>query len=155
MVPGVSSGQQIAKVNRMAEFKFRHSIQVRYSDIDAQHHVNNTRYSTYIESARLAYLKNLKLWDGKSFLNLGITVADVHIAYRKPIYLGQTVIVATRISRLGNKSIQFEYQIQEAESAEICATAETINVAYDFHTEQSIAIPKEWRKVISAYEGFD
>lgn len=139
----------------MAEFKFRHPIQIRYSDIDAQQHVNNTRYSTYIESARLAYLQSLKLWDGKSFLNLGVTVADVHIAYRKPLYLGQKGFVATRISRLGNKSLQFEYQIQDAESSEICATAETINVAYDFHTEQSIVIPEEWRIVISAYEGLD
>lgn len=138
----------------MAEFKFRHPIQVSYVDIDAQRHVNNTRYSTYIESARLAYLQYLKLWDGKSFLDLGMIVADVHIAYRRPLFFGQKIIVATRISRLGNKSIQFDYQLQETESAEICAVAETINVAYDFHTEQSIAVPEEWRIVISAYEGF-
>ena len=136
----------------MTEFHFFHPIHIRYSDIDAQWHVNNTRYSTYIEDARLAYLQHLGLWKGESFLDLGVIVADVHIAYQKPLFHGQNVQVATLVSRLGTKSLQFAFEIQNAATAEICATAETINVAFNFRAEQSIAIPEEWRKKISAFE---
>jgi len=136
----------------MTTFNFFHPIQIRYSDIDAQWHVNNTRYSTYIEDARLAYLKHLGLWKNGSFLDLGVIVADIHIAYRNPLFLGQSAQVATRISRLGNKSIAFEFVIQNSETGEICATAETINVAYNFRAEHSISVPKEWRVKIAAFE---
>jgi acyl-CoA thioester hydrolase len=136
----------------MTDFFFEHPIEIRYSDIDAQWHVNNTKYGTYIESARLAYLQHLGLWDGKSFRDLGVIVADVHIAYRKPLFLGQCAKVKTRVSNIGTKSLRFEFQIVDAESGEICATAETINVAYDFHSETSIAVPDLWRQTINAHE---
>lgn len=136
----------------MTDFHFTYPIDIRYSDIDAQWHVNNTRYATYIESARLAYLKHLGLWDEKSFLNLGVIVADVHIAYRKPLFLGQNAEVRTRIAKIGTKSLQFEFQIIDVGSGEVCATAETINVAYDFRRETSIAVPELWRERISEHE---
>lgn len=128
-------------------------ITVRYSDIDAQGHVNNTRFGTYIESGRLAYIQNLGLWDGKDFRNLGLIVADVHIAYRRPIMLGQDIKVATRVSHIGTKSIKFEFEIRDGASGEILATAETINVGFDYNSEMSTPIPTFWRESINQFEG--
>ncbi|MBN2047381.1 MAG: acyl-CoA thioesterase [Anaerolineaceae bacterium] len=136
----------------MSNFHFSYPIQVRYSDIDAQWHVNNTRFGTYIESARLAYLQHLNLWDGKSFQTLGVIVADVHIAYIAPIFLGQSIEVKTCVSKIGTKSLQFSFEITDVETGKICATAETINVAYDFVTSQSIPVPADWRQTISDFE---
>ncbi|NSW53644.1 MAG: acyl-CoA thioesterase [Anaerolineae bacterium] len=136
----------------MGEFHFQHPIEIRYSDIDAQWHVNNTRFATYIESARLAYLQHLGLWDGHSFLDLGVIVADVHIGYRKPLFLGQKAVVKARVSKIGTKSLQFEFEIVDTVTGEICATAETVNVAYDFRAETSIIVPDAWRQRIAEYE---
>jgi acyl-CoA thioester hydrolase len=136
----------------MSEFHHFLPITVRYSDIDAQGHVNNTRFATYFEIGRLTYLQHLDLWDGKDFLKLGVIVADMHISFLKPIYLGQEIEVATRISHIGNKSIKFEFQIQDQHSGEILSTAETINVAYDYVTEQTLPVSKEWREAISQFE---
>lgn len=126
---------------------------VRYSDLDAQGHVNNTRYATYIESGRLAYLKDLGLWDGKDFMNLGVIVADLHISYRQQILLGQPIEVATRVVHLGNKSIKFEFQISDSGTGEVLSTAESINVRYDYRTGETISISAEWREVINRFEG--
>ena len=137
----------------MSEFHHFLPITVRYSDIDAQGHVNNTRFGTYIESGRLAYVKDLGLWDGKDFFNLGLIVADVHIAYRRPIILGQAIKVATRVSRIGNKSIKFEFEILDSDSNELLATAETINVGFDYNSDQTISISQTWRDAINTFEG--
>ncbi len=64
----------------MSDFRFYYPVQVRYSDLDAQWHVNNARFLSIVESARLDYLRHLGLWDGSSFLDLGVIVADIHIA---------------------------------------------------------------------------
>jgi acyl-CoA thioester hydrolase len=36
---------------------FVHTERVRFRDVDAMGHVNNAVYSTYLEQARIAYLK--------------------------------------------------------------------------------------------------
>jgi acyl-CoA thioester hydrolase len=137
----------------MNDYRYFFPINVSYSDIDAQGHVNNTRYGTYIESARLAYLQHLGLWDGKDFQKLGVIVADVHITYLLPLFYGQQIEVGAHVSHIGGKSIKFEFIIRDVESKAICATAETINVGFDYTEEVSTRISNDWRSVISEFEG--
>lgn len=137
----------------MSDFKFHIPIQVRYGDLDAQWHVNNSRFLTYMEQARLEYLQHLGLFDGKSFLDLGLIIADVHVVYKAPILLNQKISVYTRASRIGNKSIKFEYEMRNDETGALCATGEVIGVCYNFHTHETIAVSQEWREKITAFEG--
>jgi acyl-CoA thioester hydrolase len=139
----------------MNVFRFYQPIQVRYNDIDAQGHVNNAKYVTYIEYARFGYITELGLWDGKSFMDLGLIVADCHISYLAPIKLNQRIRVGTRVSRIGNKSLVFSSQIEEEDTGKAMATAETIMVSYDYHSEKTTPVSDEWRKKISQYEGVD
>jgi acyl-CoA thioester hydrolase len=137
----------------MNEFRFYQPIQVRYNDIDAQGHVNNAKYVTYIEYARFRYITELGLWDGKSFMDLGLVVADCHISYLAPIKLDQRIRVGTRVSRIGNKSLVFSSIIEEEDTAKVMATAETVMVSYDYNTETTIPVSRDWREKISHYEG--
>jgi acyl-CoA thioester hydrolase len=137
----------------MSGYNFYETIQVRYGDIDAQGHVNNARYLTYIEQARFSYLTRLGLWDGKSFIDLGWIVADIHISYLAPILWGQVVRVGVRATQLGNKSLTLEYQIEEESTGQVMARAETVMVSYDYHAHSSIPIAPEWREKIARFEG--
>ena len=139
----------------MSEFKFYVPITVQYGDIDAQWHVNHTRFIAYMEHARFEYYKTLGLFDGKSFLDLRGIIADVHVSYLGPIVLGQEIRVGTRTARIGNKSITFEYVIEDVETGAILAKAEIVVVAYDYRTQKTIPVPEEWRSLISEYEGRD
>jgi acyl-CoA thioester hydrolase len=139
----------------MNVFRFYQPIQVRYNDIDAQGHVNNAKYVTYIEYARFGYITELGLWDGKSFMDLGLIVADCHISYLAPIKLNQRIRVGTRVSRIGKKSLVFSSQIEEKDAAKVMATAETVMVSYDYHSEKTTPVSDDWRKKISQYEGVD
>lgn len=136
----------------MNDFRFYHLIEVRYGDLDPQGHVNNAKFLTYIEQARIFYLKQLKLWDGGSFLNLGIILADVQLTFRKAIQFGDPIRVGVRVSHLGNKSMTAEYRIEDARDATEFATGSSVLVAYDYHNNRSVRIPDEWRKVIVQYE---
>jgi acyl-CoA thioester hydrolase len=136
----------------MENYNFSYVIPIRYSDLDPQWHVNNARFLSFIEQARYAYLIELGLWDGVDFFNLGLIVADIHMAYLAPIALGQTVRVYIRADRLGNKSLTFAYEIRDEETGLLHARAETVMVAYDYHTHQSIPLPQAWRERINAHE---
>ena len=137
----------------MTMFNLYVPIQVRYGDIDAQGHANNVRIISYLEEARIGYLRTLDLWDGKSFQDLGLIVADVHASYLAPIHLDQKIRVGIRVVRLGNKSMHLEYQIENAETGQVAARCESVMVTYDYHTEKSIPIPPDWREKIQKFEG--
>lgn len=137
----------------MSQFNFYLPIQIRYADLDTQWHVNNARTLVFIEQGRFSYLRHLNLWDGIDFFSLGLIVADVHISYQAPIFMEQAIRVGVRVSKMGNKSLTFEYRVEDETTGQSLATAETIMVAFDYHAHASIPVPQDWRQKISAFEG--
>ncbi len=140
-------------ISGMSTFRYFQDVQTRYGDLDAQGHLNNSRYLTFIEQARLNYLIQLGVWDGVDFLNLPFIVADVHVAYLAPVTLNCVVRVWTRVTRLGHKSLNFEYRLEDAQGGKPYASAEVVVVAYDYREKHSIPIPESWREKIAAFEG--
>lgn len=136
----------------MPDFNFYHPIEVRYGDLDPQGHVNNAKYLTYMEQARISYLRSLELWKGGSFLDIGIILAEVRVTFKAPILFGQKVLAGVRVSRLGNKSMEMEYRLEEAGSGKEFALGSSVLVAYDYRQARTLPIPEEWRKTIREFE---
>jgi acyl-CoA thioester hydrolase len=137
----------------VADFRFFHPIEVRYGDLDPQGHVNNAKYLTYFEQARIAYITHLGLWDGASFLDVGMILADIRITFRSPVLFTQKVRVGVRTARLGNKSLGMDYRLEDAQTSAELASGSSVQVAYDYRTAETIPIPARWREAISAFEG--
>lgn len=131
-------------------FRCSVSIPIRYADIDAQRHLNNVAFFTFMEQARVTYLLELGLWQANQFDSLGIILAEATCSYLAPAYLGETVTVWIRVTFIGNRSFHFEYQL-ETEHGKIAA-ARSVQVCYDYTRQQSIPVPAKWREAIEAYE---
>jgi acyl-CoA thioester hydrolase len=54
---------------------------------------------------------------------------------------------------MGTKSLDMEYEIQDADTHEVLARGITPMVSYDYTTSSSRPIPADWRKAISMFEG--
>jgi acyl-CoA thioester hydrolase len=134
------------------DFPFHYQIQVRYGDLDPQWHVNNAHFVTFLEQARFAYLLEAGLFDGEHFLDLGIIVADVHVAYLAPILLTQKIRIGVRVARIGIKSLTFEYLVEDEAGPTPLARAETVMVAYDYHAHTSVPVSDAWREKIAQFE---
>jgi acyl-CoA thioester hydrolase len=139
----------------MSEFRFFHPITVRYGDLDPQGHVNNAGFLTYMEHARVSYIRQLGLWDGKSFLEIGFILARVELDYQAPILMTDEVEVGLRISRLGNKSLDMEYLIREPVTGKVFAEGKTVQVAYDYQSGKTIPLLASWREVVQDFEDDD
>lgn len=137
----------------MSAFHFLYPLQIRYGDLDPQWHLNNAHTVTLIEQGRTAYLIHLGLWDGLDFDALGMIVADVHVTYLAPVTLRQKVQLGVRVARIGNKSLLFDYQLEDCDTGKPLATAKTVMVAFDYRSHQSIPVPDDWRKKIREFEG--
>lgn len=140
----------------MSGFNFYHPMEVRYGDIDAQGHLNNASFLTFFEQARIQYLVHLGLFDPQhSFMEVGVIVADIHIAYRKPVLWGAPIKVGVRTSKLGNKSMIVSQVVADAKSGDIYAEGEVVLVTFDYKTNSSMPIPASWREKIQAFESLE
>lgn len=138
----------------LAQFRFSHPIEVRYADIDALQHVNNATYFTYMETARVHYFREVVGWRG-GWGSLAFIIARAECDYLLPIEWGDRVRVCLRTSRIGGKSLDFEYAIVcECDDGppRIAAAGRTVQVAFDYARGESIPVPTEWRERITAYE---
>jgi acyl-CoA thioester hydrolase len=138
----------------MSNFQFHHPIEVRYGDLDPQGHLNNAKFLTFFEQGRIHYLRHLGLFtEGQSFMDIGVILADIHIAFKKPVEWGTPVKVGVRTIKIGNKSMTVEQSVVHAETGEVFATGEVVMVTYDYHTGKSIPIPQDWRDAVQKFEG--
>ena len=135
---------------------FRHQteIHIRYGDIDMLRHVNNAKYFTYMEQARVQYAYDVFGWDG-NWDTLNMILARVEVDFQKPIFIQDRLVIYSRVARLGNKSFDMEYLFVRTAPdgiTDITAKAKAVLVAYDTAVQQSQAIPEEMRQRIMAFE---
>lgn len=132
----------------MDAFNFVRAQEVEFRDIDGMGHVNNAVYLNYLESAKIDYFRRVL---GLSELEEMGIVGDVRITYRSPAFLGETLSIGTRVSRLGTKSMEFEFEIRGPDDR-LVAEAASAHVAFDYGPRATIAIPPDWRRRIEEFE---
>jgi acyl-CoA thioester hydrolase len=88
-------------------------LDVRWRDLDAFNHVNNSTYLTYLEEARLQWLRHVPgPWFDESSMPV---LAASNLNYRQPIAWPGHLAVELYCERLGNSSITLAHRIVDAE----------------------------------------
>ena len=141
-------------------FPKRFLVEVRFGDTDAMGHANNSRFLTYVESARIAY------WEaatGEPFAlathgaEESLILAEVRVTFRTPAVFGEVLTVETRAGRVGRTSFTLQHRITASASvrgpARLVATADDVLVAYDYVNACPQRIPDETVVRLEAFEG--
>lgn len=116
-------------------------IEIRFGDIDMNHHVNNAVYFTYMENARIAVLMDdlIKYHaDGTQFV-----VAEVKCKYRRPIKLTDKLVCDVSFFPIRPTSFDIHYLFKNEESGLTYAEGNTQMVLFNKHTGRPLAIP-DW-----------
>jgi acyl-CoA thioester hydrolase len=138
----------------MSAYRFFHPVEVRYGDLDPQGHLNNAKFLTYFEQARVRYWTELGLFSvDQSFSEIGVIIADIHIQYRAPVHWGTPVIVGVHTAGIGDKSLTLEQCVADETGEHMFATGTVILVAYDYIKHESMRVPDLWRERIESFEG--
>ncbi len=138
----------------MPGIRYFHPMEVRYGDLDPQGHLNNAKFLTYFEQGRIGYFEELGLFSkGQSFMDIGVIVADIHIKYRAPVYLGARVKVGVRTTALGNRSMTVQETVEDQETGKLYADGSVVLVTFDYHSHQTMPVPADWRRILIDYEG--
>lgn len=135
----------------LADYKFRTTIQIRFSDLDYYGHVNNATYLTYFETARVDYWREVVKWDWN---HNGIILARSEVNYLKPIVRGDKIACYVRTTRIGNSSFDVMHVVVKVtdEGEEICTTGKTVCISYDYSVHKPVKIPTEQRNRMIEYD---
>ncbi len=137
----------------MTDYNFTHPIEVRYGDLDPQGHLNNAKFLTFFEQARIFYFVKLGLFKpGISFMDIGVILADVHLVFHAPVLFGMDTHVGVKTTRMGNKSLDVQQGLLDNATGKVMCTGRIVLVTYDYHTGQTTPIPPDWREKISQFE---
>ncbi|HET7300491.1 MAG TPA: thioesterase family protein [Oleiagrimonas sp.] len=125
----------------------RAPIEVRWRDLDAFNHVNNSNYLTYLEQARLVWLRDVP---GTWFHEHAMPVlATSEINYRRPIGWPADIFVELFCERLGKSSITVGHRIVDAEDADcLYSDGRVVMVWMDPACGKSVPLPQAIRDAV-------
>jgi acyl-CoA thioester hydrolase len=116
-------------------------ISVRWRDLDAFNHVNNSNYLTYLEEARLQWLQQLP----GEWMNAQAApvMAASEVNYRRPIAWPAQVRVQLFGERLGNTSMVIGHRIIDANDGELVyCDGRVVMVWMNPQTGKSVPLPQ-------------
>jgi len=122
---------------------FTIEVPVRFRDLDGMGHVNNAVYFTYMEQARSEWYRSL----------MGITsvgefdfiLARAECDFKAPIGFGETVVIRATLTKIGDSSFRFTYELRSKDTNTLFATGESVQVCYDYKAGKPIPIPGPFR----------
>ena len=132
-------------------FKHKIPIQIRFSDIDAVNHVNNSIIAQYYDVGRIKYFETV-LGDNFQWSDVLAVIVYTENNYYHSINQNDKIFVETRLEKFGNKSITMFQQIVEENTNVIKSTCKTILAGYDRKNKCSAIIPNELKDKFVKYE---
>jgi acyl-CoA thioester hydrolase len=125
----------------LAEFP----LAIRWRDLDAFGHVNNSSYLTWLEEARLAWLAQV---DGEWHDEHAMPVlAAAHVNYRRQLGWPGRVLVQLECSRVGTTSITIAHRVvDDADRATLYADGDVVVTWVDPTSGKPVALPEAIRR---------
>jgi len=119
-------------------------LHVRWRDLDAFNHVNNSSYLTFLEEARLQWLRTVP---GEWFTaNAMPVMVAVELHYRKPITWPSEVDVLLSCERLGNTSVTIGNRIVDRNDTDcVYADGNIVMVWVDPSSGAAVPLPEALR----------
>jgi len=109
--------------------RFIHDVSVRWSDMDAYGHVNNARFLTLYEEARVAMFFVGARKHGLGSFEEGIVIARHEIDYLRPVNYSEPVRIEIWISELRVASFTVAYELFDA--GVLASRAKSVCVPYN------------------------
>lgn len=126
-------------------------ITVRWGEMDALGHVNNTVYYRYSEDGRLDYFT--RMFEAEpSADGSGPILADLRCSFLQQLRFPAEVEIATRAARLGNSSMRMEQALFRKGENDAIAAYEAVIVWFDYARQSSGPVPEAVRARIRELE---
>jgi acyl-CoA thioester hydrolase len=133
----------------LEEFRFTHSVPVRFRDIDIGGHAHHADALIYFEEARWAYWMEIV---GQGLEELDYVLAECRVRWHARVLWPQELAVGVRVVRVGRKHFEMAYEVRSAEGEKL-QSGTTVQVMFDYSTGKSKAMPDELKSTLESFDG--
>jgi acyl-CoA thioester hydrolase len=126
-------------VLRLEDYPYRLTDNVRYGDLDPNHHVNNATYSTYFETGRVSLIRNPEL--GLMPKGLSWVLAHLAIDFKAEVHWPGTVEFGLAVSRIGRTSVTYDQVVFY--NGRCAASALSVTVLVDERTRKPTPLTED------------
>lgn len=124
----------------------RMPVELRWRDLDAFNHVNNSTFMTYLEEARIRWFGSLgEAWVTDTTAPL---LAAVQMNYRRPIPYPSKIVVELSAGQAGTSSVTIGHRIL-AESGAVHADGHVVMVWVDRAAGRPTPLPDAIRRAVT------
>jgi acyl-CoA thioester hydrolase len=116
---------------------------MRFGDTDALGHVNNAKFATYTEVARLDFLRCLDT------PVTSLILASLYIDYRRQVNYNDSIHVLTWVDRLGGSSITLGQSIFA--NSDLAADVRSVVVHFDYESAASRPLTDDMRSRLAPH----
>jgi acyl-CoA thioester hydrolase len=123
-------------------------IPVRWGDMDAMGHVNNTVYFRYMEQARIDWLTAASANLGSEYRGQGPVIVSAACTFKEPVTYPGDVEVRLYFGRVGRSSVESFYDILK--DGRVHAEGEAKIVWLDLRSGKPVPLPDPLRDTFKA-----
>ncbi len=134
--------------------KFTYKTQIRLHDTDAagilffanQFKILHDAYEHVLE--KMGFSFNQMLTKRSYFLPIVHAESD----YKKPLFVGDKVVVTVNVAHIGTTSFSFAYQLHNLKK-QLVGSGKTVHVTINKKTRAKITLPAECRQALLKFSG--
>jgi acyl-CoA thioester hydrolase len=130
---------------RLEDFPYRITDNVRYADLDPNHHVNNAVYASYFETGRVTLVKDRSRGLMPPGLSWMMVRLDMH--FRAQLHWPGTIEMGLGLVKFGRTSVTFD-QVVFSEG-KCVASAHSVSVLIDAETHKPMSLTAD---IVAAFQ---
>jgi YbgC/YbaW family acyl-CoA thioester hydrolase len=135
----------------MEGFNFTLAYTVRVVDVNYGGHVANSAVLNFFQDARIDYLKKLGGYSEMDIGNgCGIILPEAHVKYLAEMFLGDQLVIGTKITNISRSSFTMCYRIER--DGEVTAEGETVLICFDYEKRKPRRLGASFKEQIGAFE---
>ena len=131
-------------------YKVSLKVQIRFSDLDALNHVNNSFQSQYYDLGRIDYFEKVM---GRELDWSKVVVVIVHTEnnFFSPIVQGEKIFVESKLVKFGNRSMTMNQRLIDSKGI-VKGTCRTILAGFNRDTNASAPIEENFKRRFLEFE---
>ena len=123
----------------------RYSSDIKWGEMDAMQHLNNTFYFRYFECARMLF------WDRlEAPATIGPILASTSCKFRRPLYYPDQIVAGANVLSVSEDRFTVGHAIWSEREKTLAAEGDAVIVSFDYSLKKKTALPVPWKLLIEA-----
>lgn len=116
---------------------------VRWGDMDAFGHVNNTVYFRYFEQARIGYFEQIEAMAYMQEHAIGPILAETRCRFKAPLKSPDTIKIGAVIAEIAEHKLIMKYAVWSNTMQRVVAEGDGVIVFVDYGVHKKVPVPEQ------------